>query len=595
MFGRVAHYLKKVSEYGLLGSVAVLRNRVEALWGAHILRSRAGLSHTWAEIGQGSFEQFWHKVARLHVPSESVDIAVADRYVRKEFNVLGSGWLSFERVPWHTDIRLHARNKSADAIFDACMFYKDMHVSAGVVDEIKDIKVPWELSRAQHLVVLARAYAQTSDEKYARACIEQLLDWIDTNAYMCGPNWVCPMDVGLRAISWIHAIAYMRDASFISVDVWQRITCSLYDHMVHLEHNWEKYDGRTSNHYLSDIVGYAYLCHFFAPLSIVHKRDWVIDELELEMKKQVFAEGTDYEGSTGYHRLVTELFYQGQYIAQQMGYSLSEAYNERLDRMRQFVGWCSVSEGNYVYIGDHDSGSVLPEGIAGVCPTASSMYYPDFGVSFVRTARLQVSLRHQRYAVRQPSGHFHNDYASITVAVDGHLVITDPGSYVYTPSAYWRDYFRSTFNHNTFYIPYVEFVPFDERLFALDMHQEDGIHGTLHTSHDAYYTSRGIRAYRELSVSDAHLSVKDWWDTHKDIETEWNFTCAAGAAVVLDAHEAIVYISGRPVMRMGCGKELVLRESFVSSAYGVKQACVQIRCRTYASIDTPLIWHFNTL
>ena len=73
----------------------------------------------------------------------------------------------------------------------------------------------------------------------------------------------------------------------------------------------------------------------------------------------------------------------------------------------------------------------------------SNAHFPQFGLSIVKTNNWHITLRHHAYNALQPTGHFHNDIGSITLAVNGIPVIIDPGSFVYTPSAMWRNYFRS--------------------------------------------------------------------------------------------------------------------------------------------------------
>jgi hypothetical protein len=44
-----------------------------------------------------------------------------------------------------------------------------------------DVKVPWELSRFQHLIILGQAYVLTNNEKYSTEFINQINDWIENN------------------------------------------------------------------------------------------------------------------------------------------------------------------------------------------------------------------------------------------------------------------------------------------------------------------------------------------------------------------------------------------------------------------------------
>ena len=95
--------------------------------------------------------------------------------------------------------------------------------------------------------------------------------------------------------------------------------------------------------------------------------------------------------------------------------------------------------------------------------------FPQFGLSIIKTNNWHVTLRHHAYNALQPTGHFHNDIGSITLAVNGIPVIVDPGSFVYTPSAMWRNYFRSVAVHNTSFIDGIEPVLLSDELFVLNI------------------------------------------------------------------------------------------------------------------------------
>ena len=77
-----------------------------------------------------------------------------------------------------------------------------------------------------------------------------------------------------------------------------------------LEYYGEK--SPTENHYLSNIVGLIYIGVNFPEFK---KSDiWLyfgIQEIIKEMGKQVYDDGGNYEASSGYHRLVGELFLTG--------------------------------------------------------------------------------------------------------------------------------------------------------------------------------------------------------------------------------------------------------------------------------------------
>ena len=75
--------------------------------------------------------------------------------------------------------------------------------------------------------------------------------------------------------------------------------------------------------------------------------------------------------------------------------------------------------------------------------------YPDFGLFIYRSSRLYLAIRCGRGDVNNIGNHAHNDNLSFELALDGNPIITDPGTYVYTPLVNMRNRFRSTAMHNT--------------------------------------------------------------------------------------------------------------------------------------------------
>lgn len=491
------HYAKKMVQLGPRKSFQVITNRIQHKYVYHYWKRKAlekKAAHSWQVIAykhdvRNSFADFFSHLKTnwcFIFPTEMLKplkndeqlLPLADEFAKNIFSLLGSELRHFSTLPWHEDFRLSAQFPGADAHFNPKQFYKDIQINTGHKQEpSKDIKVPWELSRCYHFPVLGQAWSDTMDEKYVDAFINQATDWIDSNSYMLGVNWVCPMEVGIRALNWVVAFYFFNNAPSVSISFWQRFVCCLYDHFFYLENNWEIYDSRTSNHYLSDLIGYFYLCFFFQSLSgVEQKKEWCFQEIVGEFEKQVFNDGTDYEGSTAYHRLVTEIFYLFSSLCKQNELTLPVYFWPKLKKMFGFIDWCSPKYGSMFTIGDDDSGKILYHGITRslieqMKPKDATQikHFAHFGLSIIRTERWHVTLRHLAYNNRQPSGHFHNDVGSITLALDGEPIFIDPGSFLYTPSSIWRNTFRSMSFHNSFSLYYQEPIFLDDRLFYLDL------------------------------------------------------------------------------------------------------------------------------
>ena len=251
-----------------------------------------------------------------------------------------------------------------------------------------DIKLPWELSRAQHLLSLALAYRLAKKEEYAEEIIEQIVDWILTNPCRFGVNWKCTMDVAIRVTNWVVAISliknYMDNLPTAGKEHFYKIFYkSLYQHGEFIIHNLEWSEDLTSNHYLSDIAGLLVLSVFTENVfkEAGQWKEFAINELKKEMFKQVYPDGTDFEASTCYHRLVLELFFYSTFFAvQNEKYKKSEKkdslsllddyktiaedifgkdYVTRLYKMFDAVLYLLKPNGRMPQIGDNDNGQFI--------------------------------------------------------------------------------------------------------------------------------------------------------------------------------------------------------------------------------------------
>ena len=68
--------------------------------------------------------------------------------------------------------------------------------------EVGNIKYLWEPNRHLHLPLLAQAHALTGDPQYALGIQAHIDSWIEQCPEGWGPNWVSPLELGIRLINW---------------------------------------------------------------------------------------------------------------------------------------------------------------------------------------------------------------------------------------------------------------------------------------------------------------------------------------------------------------------------------------------------------
>ncbi len=465
---------------------------------------RSFLDHLATREEPGFFVKHDHRSARLSLirtgypDAEKLIIASADQVCDHIFDLLGSGPTFLgEQIDWHIDFKTGYR-------FNSRQYYA--YIRPAAYPGGYDIKVPWELSRCQHFAWLGQAYWFTSDEKYAREFADQVMDWLAQNPPQFGVNWVCTMDVAIRAVNWLWGYYFFKDSTSLTDEFRLAFFKSLLAHGRHIMNNLEWSEKLTSNHYLSNIVGLVYLGILLPEFKEAGQwRKFGLQELEKEMFKQVYPDGVNFEASVSYHRLVTELFLSAVLLAQRNGYTFSQPFMERLEKMLEFTMYITKPDGTVPLIGDNDNGRLhrlkvwaTPERewldhryllaigavlfdrddfaqAAGEQWEEANWLFGEQALIFKQTvedknlppldlpsrafsdAGLYIMRPDDWYLVvcagpngqNGNGGHAHNDKLSFELYAYGQSWIVDPGMYLYTANYEVRHQFRSTAFHNT--------------------------------------------------------------------------------------------------------------------------------------------------
>lgn len=176
-----------------------------------------------------------------------------------------------------------------------------------------DVKVPWELSRMQHLPQMAlRAGAPGVNAEQAQRVVREMrnqwLDFISTNPPGFGVNWMCPMDIAIRGANWCLAWDILQTAGFsLDQEDTTILAHSLYDHGSYILRHLEWSNDR-ANHYLANICGLTFIAAYLPETQ--ETDSWLafsIGQLQSETLRQFLPDGGNFEGSTAYHRLSLEM------------------------------------------------------------------------------------------------------------------------------------------------------------------------------------------------------------------------------------------------------------------------------------------------
>jgi hypothetical protein len=305
-------------------------------------------------------------------PSFAADI------LAHRFNLLGSGPVTVSVSSSHTP-KLSRGNRERAAVirsliaetytaidwqldFRSGYRWRGEQWSAGILyghEPGVDIKVPWELARLQHLPVIALAASANDEAALHQECRDQILDFIAANPPGYGANWVCTMDVAIRAANMVmaHWILEPGDDAFEA-----ELAASLLSHGRHIMANLEDDGGFRGNHYLADVSGLAFIASALKPTD--ETAAWwrfALSQVISELAAQFNTDGSNFEASTSYHRLSAEMAtYTLALILGRDGVdALPDDMAERLGRMAQFSRDATKPNARVVQIGDNDSGRLF--------------------------------------------------------------------------------------------------------------------------------------------------------------------------------------------------------------------------------------------
>tara|TARA_R110002110_G_scaffold310454_7_gene523918 strand:+ start:136 stop:2046 length:1911 start_codon:yes stop_codon:yes gene_type:complete len=296
------------------------------------------------------------------------------------FDILGSGWTDatsggmivtepnaaisgriaallpadYKPVDWHRDLNSGHR-------WHPDQWYRDVPIPMG---QGIDIKSPWELARCHHLPAMALAAVAGGDVGLATEVRAQMLDFIAANPPKFGVNWRCAMDVAIRAANWVVADSILRSANLPDCpdEITDILSGSLLDHGRFITGNLEWYPDRTGNHYLANICGLAFIAAALDPTVNREAARWLklaTAELERETKVQFLCDGGHFEGSVAYHRLCLEMAVWGTAACRRAGSLFTDRHYERLTAASAFLAATLKPSGDFVQIGDNDSGRFL--------------------------------------------------------------------------------------------------------------------------------------------------------------------------------------------------------------------------------------------
>jgi Heparinase II/III-like protein/Heparinase II/III N-terminus len=432
-----------------------------------------------------------HTASLVPEAARSALLTAARRLLAGEWEVLGVTRTDMIAPDWFLD-PVTGRRAPADRYS-----FRINHRSEELTGNVKQI---WEISRLQHLTLLATAWFLSHDEAFARRVSEQLRSWWAENPFLSGVNWTSGIEIGIRLISmtWIRRL----------LDEWPGVADLFEDNDLALRQirNHQQYLAKFSsrgssanNHVIAEAAGQLVAsCAFpwFGESLAWRKKSARL--LERELARNTFACGINRELASDYHCFVAELALLAAVESAAAGFPLSPATWQRLGAMVDSAAALLDERLRPPRQGDGDEGRALlldppvanrwpsllavgkelfgplgwwPEiapdagsSILGAMPLAARHMvvrparrpwrFPDAGMTVLRTTggrdpEIWCRCDGGPHGYLSIAAHAHADALSVEIRYGGVDILADPGTYCYHGEPAWRSYFRSTIAHNT--------------------------------------------------------------------------------------------------------------------------------------------------
>jgi hypothetical protein len=434
---------------------------------------------------------------RVPEAAKKAVLAAAEELLRGEWEVLGVARTDLAAPDWFADPVTGVRAEADRYAF---------RINHRSQEQTGNVKQVWEVSRLQHLTLLATAWFLSKDDAYARRVAEQLRSWWQENPFLTGVHWTSGIEVGIRLISlaWIRRLL---DAWPEVADLFERNDLAVQQIRWHQQYldAFRSRGSSANNHVIAEAAGQLVAgCAFdwFPESDRWRRRSARL--LERELLRNTFPSGIGRELASDYQCFVAELGLLAAVEASVAGCPLDAAVWERLAAMVDSGAALLDARLRPPRQGDGDEGRGLlldvpmanrwpsllavgaglfgrldwwPEVVPDVAssligafcgpvrtqlaarvgtgrPDSRPWNFADAGITVLRTTRdrdpeIWCRCDGGPHGFLSIAAHAHADALAVEVRYGGVDVLADPGTYCYHGEPEWRSYFRSTIAHNT--------------------------------------------------------------------------------------------------------------------------------------------------
>jgi len=361
---------------------------------------------------------------------------------------------------------------------------------------VADPKWIWELNRLQHLPWLAEAWLFTGDHTFAELALDHLDSWIDQNPLGRGIAWRGAFEAGVRAISVALTLQGLRDSQALTPRRFERSVRMLAASADLCWRDRSRFSS-ANNHLVGEMAGLATVAMLFPELAPAGRwEECALRALIVEASRQILPDGAGSEQAVGYQVFTAELLLLVAALLRSRGDTLPAGIRAAMDRSADYLAAVVGHQDPDPRYGDDDEGFAVrlgPEprrtvrdhlGIVAALtgnerarragtttlsalwvdastrwPEAdrvpekgarpASLFAPDGGLVVLRSGARRLTMDVGPLGYLSIAAHGHADALAVTLSLDGHEVIGDPGAASYYGHPEWRQVHRGTRVHPT--------------------------------------------------------------------------------------------------------------------------------------------------
>lgn len=360
-----------------------------------------------------------------------------------------------------------------------------------------DPEFVYQLNRHRFWICLGQAYAITKDEKYAKAFVTQLTNWIDTiilTKESEATTWRT-IEAGFRGEYWSKAFRYFKDSEYITDEIINKFYNSMIQHGEYIINSYSPFRllsnwGVIENHGLFDIA-------LTLPQNEITKRFYniALERLENEICIQVMDDGVHWEQSPMYHNEVLHCYLDVIILAHRNNIKIPDRMMKRIKKMAYVNMIWIKPDGHQLIQGDSDDLDITDTITKSACifkdtilksagynildfesvwdlgikaaydyknmeiskPEFKSYALNDSGNYYMRSDWTEKANFLHFHCGTLGAGHGHSDKLHLDLYAYGEDILLDAGRYTYVPKPE-RLELKSPKSHNTITVDNKDFT-----------------------------------------------------------------------------------------------------------------------------------------